>query len=124
MDAQLVGTGLGTPSTGNFPVMDLYVPAANTGQHIVPIISGSVEDAQQAQVLCTMVLGSIPQLPSAGVDWPGFLAGTNGIGQLDAGIRANLAAGGHSDYYPDYDIQPGQNGDALTVQAKKQEVTT
>jgi hypothetical protein len=120
MDAQLVGTGIGTPATGGFPVMDLYVPPAPTGQHIVPIISGSVEAAQQAQVLCIMVLGSIPQLPAAGVDWTNFLVGTNGIGQLDAQIRANLKAGGHSNYYPAYNIQPGPNGDTLSVTAVQQ----
>jgi hypothetical protein len=124
MDAQLVGTGLGTPATSNFPVMDLYVPTAVTGQHIVPIITGDQENAQQAQVLCIQVINSIPQLPGIGVDWMGFLAGTKGIGQLDASIRANLAAGGHSDYSPNYDIQPSGNGDRLTVTAVQQEVST
>ena len=104
--------------------MDLYVPPAPTGQHIVPIITGSVEDAQQAQVACIQVLNSIPQLPGVGVDWPGFLAGTNGIGQLDAQIRANLAAGGHSNFYPTYNIAPSSNGDTLTVTATEQEVNT
>jgi hypothetical protein len=122
MDAQLVGTGLGTPTTGNFPVMDLYVPPAVTGKHIVPIITGSVEDAQQAQVLCNMVKGAIPQLPDAGVDWAGFLAGTDGIGQLDASIRANLSAGGHNDFYPSYDIVYSKNGDKLNVTAVQQGV--
>ena len=64
MDALLSGTGVGTPSTGLLPETDLSVPVAITGQHIVPIITGSVEDAQQAQVLCNQVIGSIPQLPN------------------------------------------------------------
>jgi hypothetical protein len=123
MDALLSGTGVGTPSTGLLPETDLSVPVAITGQHIVPIITGSVEDAQQAQVLCNQVIGSIPQLPNAGSDWSTFFTGPiiNGLGALDASIRANLAAGGHSDFYPDYSISPGgPNGDFLTVMPIKQ----
>jgi hypothetical protein len=125
MDAQLVGTGLGTPSTAGFPVMDLYVPHAVTGKHIIPIITGSEEDAQQAQVLCTQVIGTIPQLPTSGVDWSSFLFGRNPqLGALDASIRKNLSAGGHSNFTPDYNAQPGPNGDQLTVTAKQQETVS
>lgn len=122
LDATLVGTGVGTPATANLPVIDLEVPAAPTGHHIVPILTGTLAAAQEAQVLCIMVLGSIPQLPSAGVDWPGFLAGTNEFGALDASIRANLNAGGQGGtFYPDYSINPGgPNGDYLTVTALQQ----
>lgn len=125
MDAQLVGTGIGTAATAGFPATDLYVPPNVTGKHIVPILTGISEAAQQAQVLCTQVIGSIPQVPTAGADWATFLAGNNPqLGALDASIRRNLAAGGHSDFYPDYNVQPTVNGDQLTVTAKQQEASS
>lgn len=114
MDAQVQGTG--QPSSA--PIIDLYVPPAATGSHIVPILSGSAETAQQAQVLCETFLNSIPQVPGAGNDWVGFLSENVPFGQLDAQIRATLADGGHSDFYPNYDIQ----NDALIVTPTQQEV--
>ena len=112
MDAALVGLG------GSSPSVDLYVPAAATGQHIVPIITGKAENDQQAQVLCQLVLGAIPQVPAAGNDWPTFLTGPSPqLGQIDADIRATLKQGGHSDYAPDYDVI----NDQLTVNAVLQQ---
>ncbi len=113
MDAQVIGIA-GTPTT--MPQMDLYVPPATTGQHIVPMITGQTEEEQQAQVACSEVLGSIPQLPSSGVDWPTFLVGSGSFPALDASIRQNLSDSGRSDYQPTYDII----NDALSVVASKQ----
>lgn len=116
MDAEIVGIPGGGSS---LPQMDLFVPSAATGSHAVPIVTGQAEEEQQAQVLCQQVLGSIPQVPSGGVDWPSYLAGQispAAFGALDASIRANLSAGGRDDYRPVYDIV----NDALSVAAVKQ----
>ncbi len=111
MDAQVIGLG------GTAPGIDLSVPAAATGSHVVPILTGSAETDQQAQVLCQMVLGSVPQVPDAGNDWSTFLAGASPqLGQIDADIRATLKRGGQSDYAPDYDVM----NDQLTVNAVQQ----
>ena len=114
MDAQLIGVA---PSLPSLPSVDLYVPVATTGKHIVPIITGQAEEMQQAQVLAQLVLNMIPQLPGVGSDWIGFIGGTLAFPVLDAQIRNTLANGGHSDYYPDYNVV----NDALTVNAVKQE---
>ena len=117
MDAKLIGL-IGSPTI--MPTVDLYVPAATTGQHIVPIITGSEEEKQQAQVAVGQVKGMIPQLPDAGADWLGFIAGDVAFGDLDAQIRKSLSDGGHTGYNPDYDIVD----DALTANAVKQEAST
>ena len=114
MDAQLIGVA---PSLPSLPSVDLYVPVATTGKHIVPIITGQAEEEQQAQVLSQLVLNMIPQLPGVGSDWIGFIGGTLPFIVLDAQVRNTLANGGHSDYYPDYNVV----NDALTVNAVKQE---
>ncbi len=114
MDAQLLGVG------GTAPVVDFYVPAATTGSHAIPIITGAVEDAQQAQVLVALILNGIPQLPGKGNDWLGFMDSNlpfgQALGQLDAQIRKSLADGGHSDFFPDYDIV----NDTIVANAVKQ----
>jgi hypothetical protein len=113
MDAQLNGLANTLP---NLPSLDVYVAPAATGKHIVPILTGTAEEEQQAQVLCQLTLNMIPQLPGIGNDWIGFLTGSIAFLQLDMEIRQTLANGGHEDYYPDYSIV----NDALTVQAMKQ----
>jgi hypothetical protein len=111
MDAALVGLG------GTSPSVDFYVPPAATGQHIVPILVGQAESDQQAQVLCQLVLGAVPQVPDAGNDWPTFLSGpAPQLGQIDAEIRSTLKRGGRSDYAPDYDV----TNDRMTVNAVRQ----
>lgn len=115
MDAQLNGIG----AVGlNAPQVDLNVPVAATGSHIVPILTGQPESDQQAQVIAAMFKDSIPQLPGVGPDWLGFLTGggTVSFPELDGQVRAHLGLGGHSDYFPDYNIV----NDALTVSAKQE----
>ena len=110
MDAQIIGLG------GIAPTVDFYVPPAVTGQHIVPMVTGAVEDAQQAQMLAFLILDGVPQLPGKGSDWLGFMTNNLPFGQLDAQIRKAMEDGGHGDYSPDYDIV----NDQLTVHAVKQ----
>jgi hypothetical protein len=80
-------------------------------------MTGQAESDQQAQVLCQLVLGSVPQVPDAGNDWPTFLSGAAPqLGQIDANIRETLKRGGRSDYAPDYDVV----NDQLSVNAVRQ----
>ena len=112
MDAAVVGLG------GTAPIVDVLVPSATTGSHIVPMLTGKAESNQQAQVLCQLILGAIPQVPDAGNDWPTFLTGpAPQLGQIDADIRATLNRGGHPDYAPDYDVV----NDQVTVNAVLQQ---
>jgi hypothetical protein len=91
-----------------------YVPA---GVKIVPMITGSVEDQQEASIAAVLQKGAVPQLPAAGVDHLGFLSGKVLFGDLDSQVRKSLSDAGHSDYLPSYDIVNG----SLTVTVKKGE---
>lgn len=104
MDARVAGeTSLPTV----FPTWDLAVEETppGSGQFIVPMLTGNDEAAQQAQVSTFLIVGLIPQLPTVGVDWLGFLSAQTAFGDLDAQIRKSIAAGGHNDFFPDYDVQ-------------------
>jgi hypothetical protein len=97
MDMQMQGEG-GTP-----PTWDVFV-VPGVGANIVPMISGPLENTQEASVACGMQLGMCPQNPAAGCDYLGFLTGTVAFGTLDAQLRAFLASVGRSDFYPNYAI--------------------
>lgn len=98
MDMQLQG------ESGIPPTWDVYV-VPGLGANIVPMISNLLEATQEANVACALILGTVPQNPTAGCDHLGFLGGTVAFGTLDAQLRAFLAACGRSDFYPDYDIK-------------------
>jgi hypothetical protein len=74
----------------------------------VPIITGEEEQLQNAQMAAYIQKDAIPQLVGNGhgVDWPGFLSGKTGFGEIDAQIRDNLTYAGLSDLYaPFYAIE-------------------
>lgn len=98
MDAQLSG------ETGTPPTWDFALTLGANGADSVPIITGALEAQQQAEVACYLILGSVKQIPAAGVDHLGFLGGEVNFGQLDAQIRQFLLNVGRNDFYPDYDI--------------------
>ena len=100
MDMQMQGES-GTP-----PTWDVYV-TPGVGANVVPMISGALEAAQEASIACALILGTVPQNPTAGCDHLGLLGGTVAFGTLDAQLKAFLAACGRSDWYPDYDIIHG-----------------
>jgi hypothetical protein len=111
MDAQM------TSESGTFPSWDFALTLGTGGADYVAIISGEQEAQQEAQVAAYLILGSVPQLPGAGVDHLGFLGGSTNFGMLDAGVRSFLINVGRSDYYPDYDIQ---NGTLIVIPKKVQ----
>lgn len=115
MDAQLIGLA---PSAPGIPSVDLNVPVAATGSHIVPILTGQAESDQQAQVICAMFTDAVPQLPGVGPDWVGYLTGggTVSFPELVGDVRKHLELGGHGDYFPNYDLV----NDGLTVSATRE----
>lgn len=72
---------------------------------IVPIISGNDEKIQNAILAGFLELGTIPQLPDVGVNWPGFMTGAVSFGELDTGIRQSLQDAGVGQFQPDYDLE-------------------
>lgn len=109
MDAKLNGEVQGS---AGFPVWDLNV---DTNLMIVPMITDGEEDQQQANVAASLIVGSIPQVPSAGTDWLGFMAETTTFPAIDAQIRGMMKNAGHPDYFPTYDLLNSQ----LSVVATK-----
>jgi hypothetical protein len=69
---------------------------------IVPTVSGTTGDQQNANVAVFMQTGTIPQLPSQGVNWTGFLTSQIGFGQLDANIRQALKNAKADGFVPNY----------------------
>lgn len=82
---------------------------------IVPILSGGKEEVQCATLACFLEAGTIPQIPSMGVDWAGFLTGSKTFGEIDAEIRQSLIAAGREDFRPEYRI----DGDRLTLEVAR-----
>ena len=82
------------------PVWDVEI---NKG--IVPIITGKIEHLQNAVLAGFLELGSIKQLPEAGVDWPGFITGVVTFGEIDSAVRDSLLKAGRSDFYPQYELE-------------------
>lgn len=71
---------------------------------IIPIISGKEEQVQTATLAGFLELGTIPQLPEAGVNWQGFLTGAVTFGELDTQIRQSIQDAGVSQFTPEYDL--------------------
>lgn len=93
-----------------------YIWDVKTDEGIVPIITGQKEDVQIATLAGLLQLGSIPQLPEAGVNWAGFLTGSVSFGELDGEIRDALIKAGKEDYMPVYSI----SGDKLILNIEKE----
>lgn len=75
---------------------------------IVPIITDAQEDLQSATLAGFLIIGTVPQLPEAGVPWTDFLTGKISFGVLDFYVRESLANVERQDYYPQYDIEDDQ----------------
>ena len=108
MDAALQSSF--TPAN-SYQVFDYLVQG-----NIVPVLNdagltGSVEDAQHAQMSAYIQRGTIPQLPQFGVEWVEFFTGAVNFGVVDGEIKSNLLAVGLSNFRPVYDLV----NDKLTV---------
>jgi len=84
--------------------------------NIVPVLNdsgqtGSIEDAQHAQMASFIQYGTVPQLPTFGVQWVEFFTGQVNFGAVDGQIKSNLMAIGLSNFRPVYDLV----NDKLTV---------
>ena len=71
----------------------------------VPIIMDDKEDMQSATIAGFLIMGTVPQLPEAGVPWTDFLTGKITFGVLDFYVRESLGNVGRDNFYPQYDIQ-------------------
>lgn len=74
----------------------------------VPIITDETEEVQNATLAGFLIVGTVPQLPDAGVPWTDFLTGKITFGVLDFYVRDSLIAAGKDEYYPQYDIEDDQ----------------
>lgn len=81
------------------PIWDVRVVNGN-----VPIISGSNEKVQTATLAGFLELGTIPQLPDAGVNWPGFMTGAVTFGEIDSQVRQSIQDAGVPQFSPEYDL--------------------
>ena len=84
--------------------------------NIVPVLTdagttGSIEDAQHAQMAAYFQQGAIPQLPGFGVQWVEFFTGGVNFGVVDGQIKSNLIATNLPNFRPQYDLV----NDKLTV---------
>ena len=75
---------------------------------IVPIICDDTEDMQAAIMAGFLIMGTVPQLPEAGVPWTEFLTNKITFGVLDFYVHESLSNVGRDDYYPQYDIVDDQ----------------
>ena len=75
---------------------------------LVPIIKDDEEDLQCATIAGFLIVGTVPQLPEAGVPWTDFLTGKITFGVLDFYIRESLLNVGKDNFYPEYDVEEDQ----------------
>ncbi len=75
---------------------------------LVPIITDDEEDLQCATIAGFLIVGTVPQLPEAGVPWTDFLTGKITFGVLDFYVRESLLNVGKDNFYPEYDIEEDQ----------------
>jgi hypothetical protein len=75
---------------------------------LVPIIKDDEEDLQCATIAGFLIVGTVPQLPEAGVPWTDFLTGKITFGVLDFYVRESLLNVGKDNFYPEYDIEDDQ----------------
>ena len=71
----------------------------------VPIVYDEKEEMQSATIAGFLIMGTVPQLPDAGVPWTEFLTGKITFGVLDFYVRESLSNVGRDDFYPQYDIE-------------------
>ena len=69
------------------------------------VIKDDEEDLQCATIAGFLIVGTVPQLPEAGVPWTDFLTGKIPFGVLDFYVRESLSNVGRDNFYPQYDIQ-------------------
>ncbi len=93
-----------------FPTWDFVVENG-----IVPIVEGTVEEAQGATIAVFLLKNSIPQLPDVGIPWSPFLTEDLQFNEVDGEIRTTLTGLGYVDFSPVYDIV----NDKLVVNVKK-----
>ena len=74
----------------------------------MPIITDDEEDLQCATIAGFLIVGTVPQLPEAGVPWTDFLTGKITFGVLDFYVRESLLNVGKDNFYPEYDIEEDQ----------------
>lgn len=74
----------------------------------VPIITDEREEVQNATLAGFLIVGTVPQLPEAGVPWTDFLTGKITFGVLDFYVRDSLANVELQNYMPQYDIVDDQ----------------
>ena len=82
---------------------------------LVPIIKDDEEDLQCATIAGFLIVGTVPQLPEAGVPWTDFLTGKITFGVLDFYVRESLLNVGKDNFYPEYDVEE----DKLTMKVGK-----
>lgn len=82
---------------------------------LVPIIKDDKEEMQAATIAGFLIMGTVPQLPEAGVPWTEYLTGKITFGVLDFYVRESLSNVGRDDFYPQYDIE----NDQLTMSVGK-----
>jgi hypothetical protein len=75
---------------------------------LVPIIKDDEEDLQCATIAGFLIVGTVPQLPEAGVPWTDFITGKITFGVLDFYVRESLLNVGKDNFYPEYDIEEDQ----------------
>lgn len=100
MDAQMQSS---TALPGEFPTWDFVVTDS-----IVPIIDGENETRQAATITGFLQVGSVPQLPTAGIPWLEFTTGSVQFNQVDGAIKQNLINNNITTFIPDYDIVNGK----------------
>ena len=106
-DATVTST---TQSAGQYPVWDLSVVNG-----VCPIIDGDFADLQAAQIAAFTQLGSVPSLPSVGVDWTGFMGQSLDFGTLDQTVRQAIEDAGLTEFSPSYSL----DGDQLITTISK-----
>jgi hypothetical protein len=97
MDAQMQST---SKSANSYQTWDYYVDSSGN----VPILTGSQEEAQAANMAAFLQRGTIPQLPEEGVQWVEYFMGEVTFGDIDNQIKNNLMKIDLVDYFPTYEI--------------------
>ena len=75
---------------------------------LVPILTDDEEELQCATLAAFLIVGTIPQLPSAGVPWTKYVTQEISFGELDFYVRDSLQKAEKETYYPQYNIEDGK----------------
>jgi hypothetical protein len=89
-------------TTNAYPTWDFAVK-----DNMLQTVSGTNGDIQNANIAVFTQKGTIPQLPSAGVNSAGFLTNQISFGSFDANIRTALKNAGASAFVPKYSTASG-----------------